>query len=365
MAEATSPDPEIQFRVNDEVGQGEQIPNLSPVHRLEDRQCHTPIPGVDPACIRRNRFVPGLDDTPPRRPFMFDRLDDNCQPGPGSMHIVMKPEPYNGKDDWDEYISHFQDCAELGGWSDRTKLLFLAASLRDQARTFYMSLSGEDKGTYRSLVNKLNQRFGSTRNQNRWLSKLEMRKRQPGESIAVLGDDIRQMAQRAYYNLDSLAQEALALNQLYKVISLEMKCRCIDKDCQTVAEAVDVIERYESIIGDGADKRKLNVRAVETDAKFKRSNDEKPSESYSGDNDMDSTIKKLITRLDRIENDGTRGQRNFNRQYQMNKNCFICNSPDHFMRTCPQRYQNQRRPYQPSTSNKTLANQGNGKPLTH
>lgn len=46
-----------------------------------------------------------------------------------------------------------------------------------------------------------------------------MRKRSPGESIAVLGDDIRQMAQRAYYNLDALAQEALALNQLYKVIS--------------------------------------------------------------------------------------------------------------------------------------------------
>ena len=72
-----------------------------------------------------------------------------------------------------------------------------------------------------------------------------MRRREPQESIAAVGDDIRQMAQKAYCNLDSVAQEALALYQLYKVISLEMKCRCIDKDCRTVSEAVDVIERYE------------------------------------------------------------------------------------------------------------------------
>lgn len=69
-----------------------------------------------------------------------------------------------------------------------------------------------------------------------------MRKRLPGESNAVLSDDIRQMAQRAYHNLDAPAKEALALNQLYKIIPLEMKCRCMDKDCQTVSEAVDFIE---------------------------------------------------------------------------------------------------------------------------
>lgn len=38
---------------------------------------------------------------------------------------------------------------------------------------------------------------------------LELRKRLTGESIAVLGYDIRQMTQRAYHNLYALAQEAL------------------------------------------------------------------------------------------------------------------------------------------------------------
>lgn len=44
-----------------------------------------------------------------------------------------------------------------------------------------------------------------------------MSKRLPGESIAILMDDILQMVQRAYHNMDALAQEVLALNQPYKV----------------------------------------------------------------------------------------------------------------------------------------------------
>ena len=43
---------------------------------------------------------------------------------------------------------------------------------------------------------------------------LKSRKRQSGESVAVLGADLRQMAQKAYVGLDSTAQEAIALNQL-------------------------------------------------------------------------------------------------------------------------------------------------------
>lgn len=58
---------------------------------------------------------------------------------------------------------------------------------------------------------------------------------------------------RSWVNLSQIIcikwQSAHIYNHFYKVISLEMKCRCID----TTAEAVGVIERYESIIGDGVE----------------------------------------------------------------------------------------------------------------
>ena len=70
------------------------------------------------------------------------------------------------------------------------------------------------------------------------------------------------MAQKAYSNLDTRAQEVLALNQLNKNISLEMKCRCIDKECHSVTEAVDLIERYEALLGESSDRKRGNVRQV-------------------------------------------------------------------------------------------------------
>ncbi|KAK3083187.1 hypothetical protein FSP39_016311 [Pinctada imbricata] len=366
MAEAPSPDPEVQFKapVGDEVGQGDQdIPQeINIGHRIP---LHTPIAEREPAFGPR-RIFHDFNESPPRHAFRVYAQDGGNDLDRGhDAPLLMKPTSYDGKEDWDEYISHFQDCAELGRWSDRTKLLLLAASLRGQARTFYMSLSGEDKQSYPHLVSKLNQRFGSTRNQNRWLSKLEMRKRLPGESIAVLGDDIRQMAQRAYHNLNCRAQEALALNQLYKVIPVEMKCRCIDKECQTVADAVDVIERYESIMADSTDKKKMNVRAIECDDEKTRLLRKGNSDSTSNDS-LASALKQLMTRIDRLEHNNTSEADQANLSYHNKRTgtCYICNSPKHFMRSCPNRYNYQMRPNQGNFKS-TPGNQGNGKPLSH
>jgi hypothetical protein len=66
------------------------------------------------------------------------------------------------------------------------------------------------------------------------------------------------MAQKAYRKLDTLAQEAIALSQLYKSIPLEMKNKCIDKECETVATALDIIEKHEAIF-ELNDKKKPNI----------------------------------------------------------------------------------------------------------
>jgi hypothetical protein len=116
-----------------------------------------------------------------------------------------------------------------------------------------MSFSQDERADYYRRVDELAQRFRSVRQQNKWLGKFEARKRQQGEYIAALGDDLRQMAQKAYRKL-----EALALDQFYKSISLEMKSKCIDKECETVATAVDIIVKHE-VIFELNDKKKPNI----------------------------------------------------------------------------------------------------------
>ena len=348
MADAgrISPDPEIQFRRErdmEELGQGDQVHNED----SDDSDRESNFGGHGDELAQRPK---GRDDY-----NRNERGYQNMQPLNPSQ-VTLKPEPYFGKDCWEEYLSHFEDCAELGQWDNRTKLLFLAASLRGQARTYYMSLSPEDRRTYQMLTQKLDQRFGSSKHKNRWLSKLEVRRRMPGESIAEVGDDIRQLAQKAYFDLDIAAQESLALNQLFKIITIEMKCRCIDKECHTVAEAVDVIERYESIVGDG-DRRKSTVRTVESQG----------TEGKRNQKDQD-VMQQLLQRIQKLEQ-GNRNKDTMNRRNS--GRCYICNSPDHFRRNCPKGHTQNRTwegNFQGSRStrgnNSYNKNQGNDRTLT-
>ena len=298
-------------------------------------------------------------DIEPRMERSRDDYGAECNPMGLECHVEkpvskkaglpVKPEPYSGSEDWEEYISHFTLCAELGRWTEQEKVLALAASLRGPARTFYISLSIAEKYSYTTLVKELSQRFGSLRQQSRWLSRLEGRKRKPEESMAALGDDLRQMSQRAYPNLDGMAQEALALNQLYKCISLEMKCRCIDRNCSTVAQAVDIIERYESILGDGADKRRA-VRMVDGDR-------QKP------DNEISRTLQTILSRLEQLEQGPYQEKGQQRESGQSKYRCYGCGSPHHFIRQCPARNANSTN--QGGADTQTKKKSGNSYPPSH
>ncbi|KAK3605979.1 hypothetical protein CHS0354_019658 [Potamilus streckersoni] len=300
-----SPDPEIQFCLNrDDDGHGDVIDDdqyqcdehgSSQIHSDEEETKYTEQNQNHSHYTRREANNAGTIPI---------RLFPNYGPS-------LKPEPFNGKECWED--------------------------LRGQARTYYMSLTNEEKRSYDILVARLSQRFGCSRHQNRWLARLEMRKRQPNEPIAALGDDIRQMAQKVYCNLDSKAQESLALNQFYKILPIEMKCRCIDKNCETVADAVDVVERYEAILGDEYDKKKANVRAVGSN-----------ETEHQGSNDngrIGAMLQRIEKRLELLEKGSTplKNVKDWRNQIQnrhaprneKRRTCFVCNSPDHFFRNCP------------------------------
>ena len=69
-----------------------------------------------------------------------------------------------------------------------------------------------------------------------------------------------------------------------------MKCRCIDNECQTIAEAVDVIERYESIVGKG-DKKKYSIRSAGS------KDTERPSKNYH------DNLQELRDRIEKLESE--------------------------------------------------------------
>ena len=291
-------------------GQGDVVAEnsrLGPHNQVHDRR---PLSGAEHENFERREFC---DNDRFRREYenWQDRQRENLprysREDSKLPYIAtsIRPDVYSGTEDWEEYFSQFEDCAELGRWSVEDRVLTLAASLRGPARTFYMSLPERERRLYRVLVRRLEERFGSARQQNRWLSRFENRKRNTDETVAALGDDLRQMAQKAYSNLDPTAQEILALNQLYKSISMEMKCRCVDRECKSVADAVDVIERYEALLGETVDKKKTGVRVVSNE----NCTDKKPEitnqtalTTVVQDSDTDKKIQMLLDRIYKLEN---------------------------------------------------------------
>ncbi|MES9884510.1 MAG: hypothetical protein ABW185_27000 [Sedimenticola sp.] len=373
-------DPEVEFNLNkggeqdgrDEDGRVQEVTaqpsDVSLLRGTPDRNIReTPDRGLrptqDPSQEDRNRnsSISPMRNRSPVRHYGRPRYQDYLYRGNLTdveprfthrpAHLQIKPESFDGTDDWDQYISHFQNCAELGRWSDPDKTLTLASCLKGQARSYYLALSATERSSYTGLVNKLTERFGSTRQQNRYLTKFETRSRRPGEDIASLGDDLRLMAQRAYPNLGPDAQETLALHQLYKVLPIEMKCRCLDRDCGSIASAVQIIERYEALLGDGSDKKRMTVRAIDDHFDHRQSapfgNEARPHTRVDRGNPQGGdALHQVLDRLAKLES--TPDRRNMGprmqpyqsggstgRPKQTTRRCYACDSPDHFLRECP------------------------------
>ena len=253
----------------------------------------------------------------------------------------MKPQTYNGDEDWESYLNHFELCSKLGRWSYQDRVLYLAASLRGNAQVYYMTLMPAERSSYHTLVVKLGLRFSNARQQPMWISRLEARVRRQNESIAELGDDLRRMSQHAYSSLNSEAKEMLALNQLYKSVSPELKYKCISKNCTSVTQAVSIIELYEAIFGEDSAKNLVRQATAEPDRNLQA----KESFSYSrDDNNLQGILRQLqncIEMLSRQCNTQTRGDQG-PRDRNGQRLCYICFSPRHLQRDCPHREGNRR-----------------------
>ena len=77
----------------------------------------------------------------PRDPHARRDLSGNARRPISHTSTPMKPQTYNGDEDWESYLSHFEVCAELGRWSLYDKVLYLAACLRGNAQVYYMTLT--------------------------------------------------------------------------------------------------------------------------------------------------------------------------------------------------------------------------------
>jgi hypothetical protein len=132
-----------------------------------------------------------------------------------NVKINMKPQPYNGTEDIEEYLDQCQILSEVNGWNYNIpgKVICLASSLKGAARAILNEIDGDKRRDYDSLVHALHNRFGSLHRSEIFRAQLQTRVRKDNESLSVLSQDIKKLTRCAYPGAPSFVTDVLALDQ--------------------------------------------------------------------------------------------------------------------------------------------------------
>ena len=273
--------------------------------------------------------------------------------------MSLKPNHFDGLQDLNEYLSHFRLCSDINGWTDADRCKVLAAMLQGAARTYYMGLTEEDKSDYQSLISCLVRRFASENLSATYKARLASRRRQPGEDVRVLGDDILRMATRAFpgKDLGSVENSWIPLEHFLNSLEGDNQVEVQRAGCKSIYEAIEVVERYET----SKQRSRPNgppsaavVRAVAGTGE-----DVQPAKTPSVPElaQLLEAIQKFSTKQDRLlevqnrrpaeggrSGAGPAQQRGPAARNPRREGCFKCGGLDHFQRECPNRQRIDARP---------------------
>lgn len=130
----------------------------------------------------------------------------------GSRNVKVKPATFDGTGSWLDYKAHFDAVAEINGWNQTERGLYLAVSLRGQAQGVFGNISTKSKD-YDKLVLALEERFAPPNQTELYRVQLRERRQTASETLSALGQEIRRLTNLAYPTAPCDVRETLAKEQ--------------------------------------------------------------------------------------------------------------------------------------------------------
>ena len=129
---------------------------------------------------------------------------------------VITPDSFNGDSaDWDTWIGHFDSVAQVNDWDDPGKLLWLQVCLTGKA---WNRLRDKDKEDYARAKMALWNRFEPDSHRDLYTAEFQMRCHRQREIWGCLADNLRQLADKGFLELDNRAKEQLRLDWFLSLI---------------------------------------------------------------------------------------------------------------------------------------------------
>ena len=157
---------------------------------------------------------------------------------------IMKPATFDGTVAWTDYRAHFEACAELNGWSEEQKGLYLSVSFRGQAQGVFGNL-GPGRHSYKDLVIALEERFAPPNQTELYRVQLRERRQKASETMAELSQDIRRLTNLAYPKAPCDVRETLAKEQFVDaLVNSEMRLKIVMYDSYLLKDVHSVLVNF-------------------------------------------------------------------------------------------------------------------------
>ena len=253
--------------------QNQEIEIGRSTHFINKQSVDTSRSDVRPSLVNNQYYTPSLMNTavcpqqsvyniPTTNSRQNQRSQSRVNFQNSNSGAKMKPQYYDGTEDLEDYLSQFEILADLNTWSYDTKSLYLASSLKGDARALLSELTSLERRDYDCLVKSLKLRFGSLNRSEIYKANLQTRVKRHDETISELAQSIKKLTRQAYpdapYNLISTLARDHFIDALPEA---DMRLRLREAQARDIADAEILALRLEAY--SVADRQTSNRKHVQ------------------------------------------------------------------------------------------------------
>ncbi|MCG7878412.1 MAG: hypothetical protein N0C90_19075 [Candidatus Thiodiazotropha endolucinida] len=236
----------------------------------------------------------------------------------GNHLFKMKPQNFDGKSDFDEFLCQFEINCEINAWGYKEKSLYLANCLTGDARSLLNELGPEGRRDYNTLIDKLRNRFGSVNRAEIFRTQLKSRTRNKGETIPELAQAIKKLVRQAYPGVTKDVIETLSLDNFIDAITdSDIRMRVRELNPKSLEEAEKSCVRLEAY--KIADKQRSRlVGRLDSEVEPKKEVSSNSQNQFAMLSEAISTLTSEVKKFSKTNNKSTNWGNHDNQRNQGN-----------------------------------------------
>ena len=167
----------------------------------------------------------------------------------------MKLEKFDGTSSIDSFLAKFEICSRHNEWTEKDRMAHLQCAMVNNAAQILWDMGSEGVAKSSDFIAQLRARYGSANQTTLYRTQLKYRRRNRGESLAALVNDIRRMVVLAYPGPTSPMKEAVACDAFLEALGdAEMALKIREREPTTLEDAFQYALRLEAYSGSVAVK---------------------------------------------------------------------------------------------------------------